>query len=427
MSEFKKSINNIFMAKEYKNIINKFVKWVTLGGISGVIVGCFIALFLNSLVLGTKLREENQWLLYLLPLGGAFVSYLYVKIGKNSIKGNNLVIEAINDGEENIPLRMAPLVLFGTFITHLFGGSAGREGTGVQIGASISGFIGRVFKLNNIDYRILIVSGVSSGFSAVFGTPISGTIFGLEVAAIGVMKHEALIPCVVASFTANFTTMLFNVSHSHYNMGERMTPSYSLFIKIVLCALAFGLMSRVFSSLTYYLKKLLSKLFHSSSVKSFIGGIIIILLTFIVGNRIYLGLSLDLLSNSFTYEIPNSAFLWKTIFTSLTLSAGFQGGEVTPLFVIGATLGNFIATFINLPISFIAGLGMIGVFCGCTNTPVASFIMGIELFGVNNLEYVFIVCIISYFFSGNGGIYSSQKAFRPTIMFKDEIEEKQIV
>lgn len=198
MDELKKHI------KESELISIVFLRWFLLASISGTAVGIVISFFLKSLQLATSTRESNPWLLYILPLGGAFVSYLYSKYGKDSAKGNNLIIERINKGEGRIPFRMAPLVFFGTFITHLFGGSAGREGTGVQIGASLSSKIGELLKLKGLDYTILIISGVSSGFGVVFGTPIAGTIFGLEVTTIGKMRYEAIIPCFISSYIGNF-------------------------------------------------------------------------------------------------------------------------------------------------------------------------------------------------------------------------------
>lgn len=395
-------------ANEVKAIANHFIKWFFLSAISGGVVGLVISLFLKSLQYATVTRENNPWIIYLLPFGGALVSYLYLKYGGDSSKGNNLIIERINSGGGYIPFKMTPLVFLGTFITHLFGGSAGREGTGVQIGASISSKLGRLINLKGMDHTILIISGVSSGFGVVFGTPIAGTVFGLEVSSIGKMRYDAIIPCLISSFIGNQIAMLLKVQHTHYHMSG-ITDNPSIFYKVVFCAVIFGLVSKLFSELTHYLKKYFSEKIPNPCVKSFIGGILIIALVLILNTRIYLGLSLDLLGNSFESKIIGYAFLLKLIFTSITLATGFQGGEVTPLFVIGATLGNFLSYIVNLPISFLSGLGMISVFCGATKTPLASFIMGVELFGAENIKYIFIACIISYVFSGKSGIYSSQE------------------
>ncbi|MBS6022770.1 MAG: chloride channel protein [Paeniclostridium sordellii] len=393
--------------KESELISIVFLRWFLLASISGTAVGIVISFFLKSLQWATSTRESNPWLLYILPLGGAFVSYLYSKYGKDSAKGNNLIIERINKGEGRIPFRMTPLVFFGTFITHLFGGSAGREGTGVQIGASLSSKIGELLKLKGLDYTILIISGVSSGFGVVFGTPIAGTIFGLEVTTIGKMRYEAIIPCFISSYIGNFIAELFKVQHSHYNMGSSLS-GVDVFFKVIFCAVLFGLTSKLFAELTHSLKKFFANKIPNSSLKSFIGGVIIIIIVLILGTRIYLGLSLNLLSDAFNQLVPKEAFMIKLLLTSLTLSVGFQGGEVTPLFVIGATLGNLLAGILGLPIEFLAGLGMIGVFAGATKTPITSFVMGIELFGSANIGFIFISCVVSYLFAGKSTIYTSQ-------------------
>ncbi|MBQ6631221.1 MAG: voltage-gated chloride channel family protein [Romboutsia sp.] len=394
---------------DIKLVFKNFLKWFVLSLISGISVGIVIALFLKSLQYATSFREHNIWMLYFLPFGGALVSYLYFKYGKDSSKGNNLIIERINNGNGHIPFRMAPLVFFGTFVTHLFGGSAGREGTGVQIGASICAKIGELLKLNKLDSTIIITSGVSSGFGVVFGTPIAGTIFGLEVSSIGKMRYESIIPCLISSYIGNYIARLFNVQHTHYHIVDVSSKDPIIFYKVIFCSILFGLVSKLFAELTHFLKKVFASKIENTSIKSFIGGIIIIILTLLINNRMYLGLSLELLKASFENPVVSYTFIMKLLFTSITLATGFQGGEVTPLFVIGATLGNFIAPIFGLPISFLAGLGMIGVFCGGTKTPLASFAMGLELFGGGNIKYIFIACVISYVFSGKSGIYTSQK------------------
>ena len=403
MNLFYDNLNDI------KLVFKNFLKWFVLSVISGISVGIVIALFLKSLQYATNFRESNTCMLYLLPFGGALVSYLYFIYGKDSSKGNNLIIERINNGNGHIPFRMAPLVFFGTFVTHLFGGSAGREGTGVQIGASICAKIGELLKLNKTDLTIIITSGVSSGFGVVFGTPIAGTIFGLEVSSIGKMRYESIIPCLISSYIGNYIARLFNVQHTHYHILDVSSKDPIIFYKVIFCSILFGLVSKLFAELTHFLKKVFASKIENTSIKSFIGGIIIIILTLLINNRMYLGLSLELLKESFENPVVSYAFIMKLLFTSITLATGFQGGEVTPLFVIGATLGNIIAPIFGLPISFLAGLGMIGVFCGGTKTPLASFAMGLELFGGGNIKYIFIACVISYVFSGKSGIYTSQK------------------
>lgn len=407
-----KSIERDKISKNSNNSIlfgKTFLKWVVIGSIIGVFIGVVIAVFLKSLEWATEYRMEHGWLLFLLPIGGALVSFLYYKYGRNSAKGNNLIIENINDYCGDVPLRMVPLVLFGTVVTHFFGGSAGREGTGVQIGASIAEAIGKVFKLNEEDSRIMLMAGVGSGFAAIFGTPLAGTVFGLEVAILGKMSYEALIPSFFASIVGNEVVKMLGLHHSHYIVLGIPEITFLVVIKIIVASICFGLASKLFSQLTHKLKEVFSKGFENTAVKSFVGGLVVIALVYIVGTRRYLGLSLPLLSQAFTYHVAPLDFLGKLVFTSVTLGAGYQGGEVTPLFVVGATLGNTLSGILHLSPSFLAALGLVAVFAGATNTPIASFILGIEMFGSEAAPYLFMACAISYVFSGHTGIYTSQK------------------
>jgi len=386
-----------------------FIKWIFLGSIVGIATGTTCTIFLKSLEIATDERTKYPWLLFLLPIGGVFISYLYKRFGKNSSKGNNLIIDCVHSGEDSIPLRMAPLVSFCTFITHLLGGSAGREGVGVQIGGSLSEWIGKLFKVDEADRKILLLCGISSGFGSIFGTPLTGTIFGLEVIAIGSMKYDALIPCFTASFVGSLVTSMLGIHHSHQIINNVPQLSFLVVLKVIIASILFGLTSVLFAELTHKFKKIFSKYLKNPMVKSFVGGIVIISLVYIVNSREYLGLSLPLITNSFEKAASPFAFLLKTIFTSLTLSFGFQGGEVTPLFVIGSTLGSALSPFLNLPVAFLAAMGYISVFCGATNTPIACFVLSIELFGSEAMPYMLMACIVSYLFSGHSTIYTSQR------------------
>ncbi|MDU5650007.1 MAG: chloride channel protein, partial [Clostridium perfringens] len=244
------SSNNTFLLGK------TFLKWLLIGSLIGVFIGGVIAIFLKSLEWATDYRVNHGWILFLLPIGGALVSFLYYKFGRNSVKGNNLIIENINDYCGDVPLRMVPLVFFGTVVTHFFGGSAGREGTGVQIGASIAETIGKLLKLNKEDSKIMLMSGVSGGFSAIFGTPLAGTIFGLEVSVLGKMSYEALIPSFFASIVGNEVVKNLGVHHSHYKVLGVADISVLIILKVIISAICFGLASRLFSELTHKLKGL---------------------------------------------------------------------------------------------------------------------------------------------------------------------------
>lgn len=395
----------------YSAMIVSFAKWILLGGIIGILTGSASAIFLKGLDRVTLTRLEQPWLLYLLPVGGALVSYIYMKYGANSSKGNNLILEQIRGGQETIPLRMAPLVLFGTLVTHLLGGSAGREGTAVQMGGSLAEGFGRLIRIDADDRRLLLMCGISGGFGSVFGTPLAGAIFGLEVIAIGMISHRALVPCFAASFVGNLTaTYVWKVGHLHYEMGQVPALSGVVLLKVCFAAVLFGLTARLFSELCHFLKKWFTRLLPNPVIKTAVGGLAVIALVYVAGSRDYLGLGIPLIQDSFGDEgVSPFAFLWKLLFTSVTLGAGFQGGEVTPLFAIGAALGSSLADLLHLYGPFLAALGFIAVFCGAANTPLACFIMGIELFGSEGAVYLMIACIISYVFSGHTGIYSSQQ------------------
>lgn len=390
--------------------------WLRLAAasVTGVCAGSASALFLTSLEWAAEASMTHAWLLWLLPFGGALVSWLYLQYGKDAAKGNNLLLDRIYGGEAAVPLRMAPLVLFGTIVTHLFSGSAGREGTAVQMGGSLAEQIGKRFKLNSTERKIILLCGISSGFGSVFGTPAAGAVFALEVAALGAISLESIVPIFLASYIGHYTTLAWGVHHLHYSIGAVPHPNGMLLLKIAAASILFGLAALLFVTLTHRLKAWFAKLLPNPMVKSFAGGIVIIGLVYLIGSRDYLGLGLPLLQHSFEEAAAPLTFLWKTIFTSVTLGAGFQGGEVTPLFVIGSAMGSALAKLLAVSVPLLAGIGLISVFSGATNTPLASFILGIELFGLHGYGwlYMLIGCAVAYLCSGASGIYSAQRSRR---------------
>ena len=309
-----------------------FLKWIVLGSIVGILSGTASAFFLTSLDVVTNVRLEHPWLLYLLPLGGVLVSFLYLRYGKNSSKGNNLILEQIGDGQETIPLRMAPLVLFGTLITHLFGGSAGREGTAVQMGGSLAEWFGKLIRISPMDRKILLMCGISGGFGSIFGTPLAGTLFGLEVVTIGLISQQALLPCFVASFVGDLvTTQFWGVHHSQYVVSEIPPLGLLILLKVIVASVIFGLVSILFSELTHFLKRTFTTLVSNPMLKSAIGGLIIIGLVYVVDTRDYLGLGLPLINEAFEGESSPFAFLWKLVFTAITRSEERRVGKECPV------------------------------------------------------------------------------------------------
>jgi H+/Cl- antiporter ClcA len=391
----------------------RFLYQALIGSFIGILAGTASAFFLASLAQITTVREANPMLLFGLPFAGLALGILYERWGSTAGRGSHLVIEEINLNSGLIPARMAPLVLFGTLVTHLFGGSAGREGTAVQMGASLADSLRRVLRLSMQDRRWILMAGLSGGFASVFGTPVAGVVFALEVPHSGRIRHWGLVPCLAAACVGDLVTRAWGVGHSHYPVMA-VTPIDSfLILKIVLAALAFGLTSRLFIALTHAIKHQAARI-KRLPVRLFIGGCLVIALTLLLGTTAYNGLSLPLLQAS-VHEgnIPTFAFLAKLILTAVTLSMGFMGGEVTPLFVIGATLGHTLGGVLGLDPAWVAMIGFTAVFAGATNTPLACTFMAVELFGGGSVLYVLIGCLIAYLASGQASVYTTQAVDTP--------------
>ena len=387
-------------------------------------IGSASAFFLWSLDALTRVRFDRPWLLWFLPVAGLAVGWLYQRHGKSSDGGNNLLIDEIHQPGAGVPRRMAPLILLGTLVTHLFGGSAGREGTAVQMGGSIAASFARMFRIDAAGVRILLMAGVAAGFGSVFGTPIAGAVFALEVLVIGRMQYDALIPCFIASLVADWTCSAWGIGHTHYHVavaGGGMEKDIILLAKVLLAAIAFGLAGTLFASCSHRLGAAFKKHIPQPALRPVAGGLMVITLFWICGTPDYLGLGVlgnrpDAITLPATFtstEIPATAWLWKLVFTVVTLSAGFKGGEVTPLFFIGAALGNALAQAMGAPIDLFAALGMVAIFAAATNTPLASTLLGMELFGAGNGLYLAAACLVAYRFSGNQGIYTAQRPGTP--------------
>lgn len=397
----------------YKTFVSTLSKWCLWGSIIGIVVGSTSSLLINLNNYLAEVREAHHFTLFFLPLGGIVIGYIYMYYGKGSRKGNDLVLEHIHHGQGDIPLRMGPIVFICTFITHLLGGSTGREGAAIQMGASISEGVNRLFKINKIDRRILIISGVSGGFGSAFGTPIAGTIFGMEAIMIGKTRYEALIPCVVASFVGHYVATAWGIQHEHFIIKKIPDISTINLVKVMGLSIIFSFTSVLYSQIRHQIKILCDRYLKNLMKRAFVGGVIIIALTYLIGSRDYLGRGLPMVNRAFEGNVPPFAFLAKIVFTAITMGTGFRGGEVIPLFFMGATLGSTLSTLVGLPPSFLAAIGMIAIFAGAANTPISAFIFSIETFNGQGISYFFIACVIGFIFSGHHGIYASQKIFEP--------------
>lgn len=383
-------------------------RWLIFATITGLVVGIFATLFAWCMLKATSLRQEHSWLMYFLPLGGIVIVWLYSLFHDGKDKGTNTVISSLH-AEAEIPYRMAPMIFISTVLTHLFGGSAGREGAALQLGGSIGSLLGKFFKFDEADKRVVIMCGMSAAFSAVFGTPIAAAIFAMEVGSVGVMYYASLVPCVTASLVASNFAINMGLEQEHF--PKIIIPELNLKIVILLLLLAIlcaGL-SVLFCMLLHGLERVLPKYLKSSYLRITVAGTVLILLTLILQSKDYLGAGTEVIHRAISGQVIWYAFLIKAIFTAITISSGFKGGEIVPSFFIGATFGCLFGQITNLPPSLCAALGMVSVFCGVTNCPITSLIISFELFGFQGVPY-FLICIsISYMLSGYYGLYHAQK------------------
>lgn len=393
-------------------LLKFLTRWIPIAAIVGMLAGSASALLIWSLNVATELREGHRWIIVLLPFAGLLVGLLYRYFGSSVEAGNNLILDEVHDPKRTIPIRMTPLILLGTFLTHLFGGSAGREGTALQTGASLADQLTGPLRLSPVQRRILLMAGVSAGFGSVFGTPLAGAVFGMEVLAVGAVSYDAILPCFLASFFGDFTTHAWHVHHTVYSVSQVPVMGLAQLLYACIAGAVFGLVAMLFSWLTHQIGGLFKRHIRWSPLRPFVGGIAVSAAVFAIGSTRFIGLGIPTILAAFDHPLPAYDWAAKLIFTATTLGASFKGGEVTPLFFIGATLGNALSHMLPLPVSLLAGMGFVAVFAGAANTPIASTLMAMELFGSEAGAYAAVACVFAYLFSGHSGIYGSQRVPR---------------
>ena len=386
------------------------LKWLILGTAIGLTVGTVASCFGHVLIFVNNLRGEYPLLKLGLPIGGLAIVFLYRFFKNHSDKGTNTVVASLHSSTD-IPFKMAPLIFVSTTITQLFGGSAGREGAALQLGGSIANKLGKLLKLDEHDQRTIIMCGMSAGFSALFGTPMAAAVFSMEVVRVGVMQHSGFVPCVVASMTAHFVAQFFQVPPETFVFtGIPAITPYS-FAQMLVFAGAVALVSVVFCVVLHEAEHLYARHLKNPYLRIAVAGVLVVGLSFLVGTDQYLGSGMGIIEDIFHHggAVVWYAFLLKMVFTALTLGGGFKGGEIVPSFTIGACFGSCAAGLMGLPVELVTACGMVGVFCGVTNSPITALLIAFELFGYEGMPYFLVTVAVSYMLSGYHSLYREQR------------------
>ncbi len=404
-------------ANGYISLVRSFLKWLLIALAVGAAVGLAGVAFHHALSFATEFRTENRVIIFTLPVAGVLIVTIYKLLGMSNDPGTNCIIKGAR-GEEKVSLRLAPLIFAATFLTHLSGGSAGREGAALQMGGSLASPVSRVLKLDKQDTATLIMCGMAAGFSALFGTPVAAAVFAVEVVIVAAAQYAALVPCMISGITASVVARIFEVAPESFSVqGIPALDGGSCLNLLRTAVLGIGCaaVSVLFCVTIKATGKTFEKYFKNDYVQILVGSGIIILLTVLLGTTDYNGAGMDVIERAFEGEAVPYAFLLKILFTALTLGAGFKGGEIVPCLFTGATFGCFVGGLLGLDPSFGAAIGMMAVFCGVTNCPFATVILSIELFGAEGLPYYALAIAISYMLSGYWGLYSAQQFYQSKI------------
>lgn len=396
----------VWMHKQRKSAVT-FVRWVFFALIIGLTIGLIGGLFCIGINTVTALREQHSWILFFLPLAGVAITFFYHILGMSDDQGTNAVITTIQTGAK-LSIKMLILIFCSGILTHLCGGSAGREGAALQIGGSFASKVGEIFRLNSRDFRTITLCGMSAGFAALFGTPIGAAVFAIEVISVGMMQYSALVPCMLSGLVAAGVSQSLGLSPMSFAIPTIHLNLLSLG-QIMLLAILTALLSVLFCVIMHASHHQLAKWMPNRYIRAAAGGAAVVLLALLLG-RDYIGIGESIIHQALSEGIARpEAFILKMIFTAITLSSGFKGGEIVPTLFIGATFGAAVGGLLGLPPAFAAGIAMIGIFCGVTNCPLASILLGTEIFGAAILPFLALTCGICYMLSGYVGLYSAQK------------------
>ena len=403
------AVNDMEQLRKYIDHMGPYaaalLKWIVVGGLVGGVGGVVGALFHLGVNYATSVRLAHPWVLYLLPLGGLVIAGLY-RLCKLEGKGTNAVIESVHFGSD-VPVLLVPLIFVSTVITHLCGGSAGREGAALQIGGGIGYRTGRLLHLGEKDLPLATLCGMSGVFSALFGTPLTATVFALEVISVGVLYYAGLVPCITAAMTGYLISLLLGVPPTRFTVAMPALDAWTMLLVLVLAILC-ALVSILFCRGLHITEHLAARLVKNSYLRAAAGGVVIIALTLLLDTTDYNGAGMDVIQRALNGQANGWAWLLKLLFTAITIGCGFKGGEVVPSFFVGAAFGCWMGTLLGLPPAFAAAIGLVAVFCGAVNCPIASVVLSVEMFGAEGMLYFAMACAISYVLSGYCGLYSSQ-------------------
>ncbi|MDO4618504.1 MAG: chloride channel protein [Clostridia bacterium] len=394
--------------KDTKEYIIAFVKWIVISSLLGLLGGVLGSVFHISVEKATHLRVNNTWVIFLLPIGGVLITYLYRLFRSKGNIDTNRVLDSARDGKK-VPIIMLPLIFVSTVITHLLGGSAGREGAALQLGGSMGYNVGKLLRLNERDMHTIVLAGLAGVFSALFGTPLTAAVFAIEVVNVGKFSYWGMFPCIISALVAYNVSLAFGIEPVKFALTTVELLTFSVAIKVILLALLCAIVSILFIKSIHYAEKYMEKFLKNPYFRAFIGGAVLIALTILAGNQDYNGAGMNIIERAMSGDARYEAFLMKIIFTAITIASGFKGGEIVPTFFIGSTFGCVAGGILGLNPGFSAAVGFVALFCGVVNCPIASIILSVEVFGSEGLLLFALASAVSFLLSGRFSLYKSQK------------------